>query len=154
MVPEAAAGIRSGIACASARSRTSTMRCEVSTFPPATAAGGRAFTTVPDGRDHLDRPHQSGGRRHIFGQQAAEYIEASGVGDGLDRIDTALNLRIGAGKIHGDRVAAGTRPRSLKRHRHRNLHRLSLIPSLSMKSSARYVPFGTCAKNARIICSE
>src|SRR5258705_8260257 len=49
MVPDAAAGTRSGAACASARRTTSTMRCEVSTFPPATAAGGRAFTIVPLG---------------------------------------------------------------------------------------------------------
>ena len=49
MVPELAAGIRWGNACASARSRTSTIRCEVSTLPAATAAGGRAFTTLPSG---------------------------------------------------------------------------------------------------------
>src|SRR5258706_4306749 len=49
IVPEAAAGMRSGIAWASALRSTSTMRCEVSTLPPATAAGGLALTTVPAG---------------------------------------------------------------------------------------------------------
>ena len=49
MVPELAAGIRSGAACASAPSTTSVMRCEVSTFPAAIAAGGPAFTTVRSG---------------------------------------------------------------------------------------------------------
>ena len=38
IVPDAAAGIRAGIACAKARSKVSVMRCEASTFPPATAA--------------------------------------------------------------------------------------------------------------------
>ncbi len=49
MVPLLAAGTRSGSARASAPSTVSTMRCEVSTLPAATAAGGRAFTTVPGG---------------------------------------------------------------------------------------------------------
>jgi hypothetical protein len=39
MVPALAAGTRDGMAWASARSRTSTMRCEVSTLPPATGRG-------------------------------------------------------------------------------------------------------------------
>src|SRR5439155_1009842 len=38
MVPDAAAGMRSGTACARARRSASTIRCEVSTFPPATDA--------------------------------------------------------------------------------------------------------------------
>ena len=45
MVPWLAAGMRSGSACASAPSTTSTMRCEVSTLPAATAAGGAALTS-------------------------------------------------------------------------------------------------------------
>ena len=49
MVPLLAAGTRPGSARANAPSTTSTMRCEVSTLPAATAAGGRAFTTVPAG---------------------------------------------------------------------------------------------------------
>ena len=49
MVPWLAAGILSGAASAKARSRVSTIRWEVSTFPPATAAGGCAFTIVPSG---------------------------------------------------------------------------------------------------------
>ena len=49
IVPALAAGMRAGSARARARSRTSTIRCEVSTFPPATAAGKRAWTTEPSG---------------------------------------------------------------------------------------------------------
>jgi hypothetical protein len=45
----AAAGITAGSAFASAPSTTSVMRCDVSTFPPATAAGMRALTMVPSG---------------------------------------------------------------------------------------------------------
>ncbi len=47
MVPWDAAGTRWGAAWARAPRITSTMRWEVSTLPPATAAGGRASTTVP-----------------------------------------------------------------------------------------------------------
>jgi hypothetical protein len=49
--PQLAAGTRSGNTAASARSSSSTMRCDVSTLPPATAAGncvdqgGRRATT-------------------------------------------------------------------------------------------------------------
>ncbi len=49
MVPELAAGMRPGRAEASARNKVSTIRCDVSTFPPATAAGAMAFTMVPSG---------------------------------------------------------------------------------------------------------
>ena len=49
MVPWLAAGMREGAALASARNKVSTMRCDVSTFPPATAAGGLALTIVPLG---------------------------------------------------------------------------------------------------------
>ena len=41
--------MRSGAAAASARSSTSTIRCEVSTLPPATAAGASALTIEPGG---------------------------------------------------------------------------------------------------------
>jgi hypothetical protein len=41
--------MRSLTAWANALNKTSTMRCDVSTFPPATDAGGFAFTTVPLG---------------------------------------------------------------------------------------------------------
>ena len=49
MVPDDAAGMRSGAALARAPSSTSVMRCEVSTLPAAIAAGGSALTTVPSG---------------------------------------------------------------------------------------------------------
>ena len=48
-MPELAAGIRSGAACASAPSSTSVIRCEVSTLPAAMAAGGPALTMVRSG---------------------------------------------------------------------------------------------------------
>ena len=48
-VPLLAAGTRPGSARASAPSATSTTRCEVSTLPAPTAAGGRGFTTLPSG---------------------------------------------------------------------------------------------------------
>jgi len=47
--PQLAAGITSGAASASARKTVSTIRWEVSTFPAATAAGKRGFTSVPSG---------------------------------------------------------------------------------------------------------
>ena len=93
MVPDEAAGMRSGIACASARSSTSTMRCEVSTLPPATAAGRTRVDDGSFGRDELNRTHESGGRRNILAQQAAEDVEAGGVGDGFDGVDAAFDLR-------------------------------------------------------------
>ncbi len=49
MVPELAAGIRSGAAFASAPSSTSVMRCDVSTLPAAMAAGSPALTTLRSG---------------------------------------------------------------------------------------------------------
>src|ERR671915_318149 len=49
IVPWLAAGIRSGTACERALKTTSTIRCDVSTLPPATEDGGKAFTTVPFG---------------------------------------------------------------------------------------------------------
>ena len=49
MVPEEAAGMRSGSACASAPSATSVMRWEVSTLPAETARGGPAATTERSG---------------------------------------------------------------------------------------------------------
>ena len=49
MVPWLSAGTRSGAATANARNTVSTIRCEVSTLPPATAAPFAAFTTEPGG---------------------------------------------------------------------------------------------------------
>src|SRR5688500_10375791 len=49
IVPCPAAGTRPGNACASAPRHTSAIRCETSTLPAPTAAGGRAFTIVPAG---------------------------------------------------------------------------------------------------------
>jgi hypothetical protein len=49
IVPWLAAGITSGSAFDSAPRTASTMRCDVSTFPAATARGGPALTTVRSG---------------------------------------------------------------------------------------------------------
>src|SRR6266849_6415081 len=49
MVPQLAAGMRSGAACARAPKITSVMRWDVSTLPAAIAAGGRALTMLPSG---------------------------------------------------------------------------------------------------------
>ena len=111
IVPEAAAGMRSGMACANARSSTSTMRCDVSTFPPATAAGGRAFTMVPSGAMTWIGRIRPGCGRNVFRQQAAKYVEACRVCDRPHRIHAALNLRITPGEI--DRTRAVLRERYL-----------------------------------------
>ena len=55
IVPELAAGMRPGRAAASARKRVSTTRCEVSTFPPATAAGVTAQDKKVAGKIVEDR---------------------------------------------------------------------------------------------------
>src|SRR3989442_3283366 len=47
IVPWLWAGTVSASGSDSARNRTSTIRCEVSTFPAATAAGGRGLTKLP-----------------------------------------------------------------------------------------------------------
>ena len=93
MVPALAAGTRSGTACASARSSTSTMRCEVSTLPPATAAGGSASTMLPAGVRKRERPQNARGRGRIVRQQAAQHIKARRERDGAHRIHAARNLR-------------------------------------------------------------
>src|SRR5205085_9070010 len=49
IVPWLAAGILLGNAWCKALNKTSTMRCDVSTFPPATDAGCVALTIVPRG---------------------------------------------------------------------------------------------------------
>jgi len=85
-----AAGIRNGMARASARSSVSTMRCEVFTFPPATAAGSRAFTIVPSGRSH-DRPHQPRGSGHLFVQRQRTH-KTQRLRDSRDRVDAAPRI--------------------------------------------------------------
>ena len=75
MVPELAAGMRSGSAGASARMSVSTMRCEVSTLPPATAAGGTRVDDGACGSDDLDGPHEAGGGDGARRKQAAKDVE-------------------------------------------------------------------------------
>ena len=74
IVPWLAAGILCGSAWANALNRTSTMRCEVSTFPPATDAGWTALTTVPAGATTFNRRHQSGAGRHVALKQTTKDV--------------------------------------------------------------------------------
>ncbi len=105
MVPWLAAGMREGAALASARNKVSTMRCDVSTFPPATAAGGLAFTTVPAGaitRMGRIRPEVAG---YIFGEETTKNVVDGGDGDGFDSVHISGALRCGAREIHFRAVA-------------------------------------------------
>src|ERR1051325_8885001 len=67
------------------------MRCEVSTLPPATDAGGFAFTTAR--RDHFDRLDEPGTRRHFAINQTTKDITHRRHCNRFDRIDRANNLR-------------------------------------------------------------
>ena len=77
-VPELAAGIRSGRACAKAPRITSVMRCEVSTLPAAIAAGNPALTTLRSGAMTLmgrNNPALYGTSARI--RQRKQYIAAA-----------------------------------------------------------------------------
>jgi len=52
------------------------MRCEVSTFPPATAAGSWAFTIVPLGRSH-ESASSGRGSGHQIVEQATKHINTA-----------------------------------------------------------------------------
>ena len=119
MVPALAAGTRAGTACANARSSTSTIRCEVSTFPPATAAGGTCVHDRARGCLQRQWPQNAFGRGRIFLEQAAQHVEARGERDGANCIDAAGNLRRGAGEVdmHAARLRIESEP-------HRDLARL------------------------------
>src|SRR6202521_3127506 len=52
--------------------------------------------------DDTDGAHQAGGGGHVFAEQAAEDVEAGRVGDRLDRVDRARDLRGAAGEVDGD----------------------------------------------------
>ena len=56
--------------------------------------------------DDADRTHQAGGGGHVLAQQAAEDVEARRVRDRLDGVDRALNLRVAAGEVDGDKAGA------------------------------------------------
>src|SRR5208282_3483461 len=53
-------------------------------------------------RDYTDGAHEAGGGGHVLAEQAAEDVEAGRVGDGLYRVDRALDLRVAAGEVDGD----------------------------------------------------
>src|ERR1043165_1152038 len=82
IVPWLAAGIRSGTAWANALNNTSTMRCDISTFPPATDPGGFPSTS------HLPR------------HQTANHVQHCRNRDRLDCIDRTRNLRRAPGEIN------------------------------------------------------
>ena len=107
MVPELAAGMRSGSACASARRSVSTMRCDVSTLPPATAAGGDGVYDAALGREDLHGAHETGCRDGARRQQAAEDIKDCGPGDGVDGVEAAGSLRICSGEVHDGATTRG-----------------------------------------------
>ncbi len=69
------------------------MRCEVSTFPPATAAGGERVDDRAGGSDHANRSHQAGRGRDLLVEQASENVEDGGLRDGRDGVDAAGALR-------------------------------------------------------------
>jgi hypothetical protein len=66
------------------------MRCEVSTLPPATAAGRRAFTIDPSGAMTV-----SGARRrvvqHVLADETAERVEARRQRHRVVRVDGAAH---------------------------------------------------------------
>ena len=75
--------------------------------------------------NHLDGSHQSGCGRNVVRQQTTENIEARRVGDGLDCVYAAFDLRIASCEIDRDRDARSLRACPLTRNaqRHGYLHR-------------------------------
>ncbi len=126
IVPEAAAGILSGMAWASALQHN--VDDALRSFDVA-ARHCHRWARIHNRsvrRDHPDGTHQACGGRNILRQQTTENIEARGVGDRLDRIYAALDLRIAAGEIDYnqwlcDTPAVCTLPGS-NAHRHCDLY--------------------------------
>ena len=73
-------------------------------FDVTTGNGGGRFCVDHGSRrsDDTDGAHEAGGRGHVFAKQAAEDVEAGGVGDRLDCVDRALDLWVAAGEVDGD----------------------------------------------------
>jgi hypothetical protein len=149
MVPELAAGIRSG-APSPARPRiTSVMRCEVSTLPAAMAAGSPAFTTLPLRRDHAIG-RSSPRCRDVLGiDQAAEAVHRRRNGDRIIGVHRPRRPAARSGEIdrRGSRMNARRATAIAPARR--------VTPSLSRKSSKRYSPSGIAAQprasRARVI---
>ncbi len=93
IVPQLAAGMRSGAAFASAPRITSVMRCDVSTLPAAIAAGGRAFTMLPSRSHDPDRPEDARRKRNLLAHQAAEHIHRRRRGHRQVRVHGTIHLR-------------------------------------------------------------
>ena len=92
------------------------MRCEVSTLPPATAAGRPRVDHGACGRNELNGTHEARGGGDIVAQQAAKNVEAGGIGDGFHRVDAASYLRRAAGEIHDYRLRRGRLSREPDAH--------------------------------------
>ena len=138
MVPELAAGMRSG--SAGARRAQEGVDDALRGFDIATGDGCRR-AGVHDGalgRKDLDGAHKSGGSDGAGRKQAAEDVEHSRPGDGVDGVDAAGDLRICALKSTTARRRLG----SLL-----TLTRMTIgpgmTPSSSRKSSARQSPAGS-----------
>src|ERR1700687_3788190 len=88
----------------------------------ASNGGGRVCVDHGSRRsDDTDGAHESGGGGHVFAEQAAEDVEAGGVGDRLDRVDRALYLWVAAGEVDSD---LGRLMLPSRRRRRRGLRRL------------------------------
>ncbi len=81
------------------------IRLDVSVFPAATAAGGRALTRAALGRSHGHRLERAAGRGEVWRRQAAHDVEAGRARDGQRAVEVAGVLRGRAREIDVDRVA-------------------------------------------------
>ena len=105
MVPELAAGISSGAACASARQNHvgDALRC----FDVARSHRGRRLSAdhQPAGRNHLEWPHHARRVRNIFAHQTAKDIGCGRNRYRIIGVHRTLHLRIGAGEIDAGAIA-------------------------------------------------
>ena len=91
------------------------MRPEVSTFPAATAAGGRAFTSEPSGALTDTGANAPPGRRQIGCGQAADDEVAGRARDREWAVEVPGMLRRGAGEVEDDLVAGNGHGRGMAR---------------------------------------
>ena len=83
------------------------MRCDVSTFPAAIAAGISAETTDAICREDANRSQQSRSERHFFAQQTSKYVPRGRHENRAVCIYGSGGLRIAAGEIDLGFVATG-----------------------------------------------
>ena len=136
IVPQLAAGMRSGSALARAPKTTSTMRWLVSVFPATTAAGYCACTTDPGPRDHLDVAETSAVERHVLIQQAGEaVVDRRARSTACGTVDAAGDLVVAAGQIDDRAIAVDAHDRA-------DRDRTEPAPSSSSTSSKRILAVG------------